>query len=299
MAEAARPAPRLAWRDGAGTDGTRTLPEETPVSFVYDGGSHAVLMASPSDLDDLAVGFTLTEGIAGPGEVEAVEVVEHAEGQGAGIELRVWLAPGRGAALAARRRHMAGPTGCGLCGIDSLAEAVRPPRMVASGLTVCPAEIEAALAALAPAQALGRQTRAVHAAGFWVPGRGLIALREDVGRHNALDKLAGALARTGQAGAEGVVLLTSRVSVEIVQKAAAIGSPMLVAVSAPTLLAVRTAEAAGITLVGIARQDGFEVFTHAHRVAASPVRERHEGHAIATEGVGLRSAPHPDPCHAT
>jgi FdhD protein len=284
----ARPVTRLAWRDGVFTSGERTIPEETAVSLVYDGGSHAVMMASPSDLKDFAYGFSLTEGIiATPGDIIEFERVEYDEG----IELRMWLKGDRSAALAARRRMLAGPTGCGLCGIDSLGEAVRKPRLVESDLTVTPADIEAALASLTPAQELGRLTRAVHAAGFWTKAAGLVALREDVGRHNALDKLAGALAFPGcadvssassfPAGAvapradetsahpsnlPGILVLTSRISVEMVQKSAMIGAPVVVAVSAPTALAIRVAEEAGITLIGIARTDGFEIFTHPHRI---------------------------------
>jgi len=256
---------RHAWRDGVFLHGERTVPEETAVSLVYDGGSHAVMMASPADLEDFAYGFSLTEGIiAGLDDVADFESVIHEEG----IELRLWLKGDRGATLAARRRMLAGPTGCGLCGIDSLTEAVRRPRPVESTLTFSPADIEAALASLAPAQELGRLTRAVHAAGYWTRADGLLALREDVGRHNALDKLAGALARRGALASAlpGLVVLTSRLSVEMVQKAAMIGAPVVVAVSAPTALAVRLADEAGITLIGIARSDGFEIFTHPHRI---------------------------------
>jgi FdhD protein len=178
----------------------------------------------------------------------------------------MWLAPERRARLASRRRHMAGPTGCGLCGIDSLAQAVRAPPAVSGDLVLTPEDVLAAMAAMANAQTLNRRTHGVHAAAFWRKGDGLVALREDVGRHNALDKLAGALARGGEPGASGAVLLTSRVSVEMVQKAAVIGAPILVAVSAPTTLAVRTAEAAGLTLCAVARADGFEVFTHPERL---------------------------------
>src|SRR5580700_10200287 len=178
----------------------------------------------------------------------------------------MWLAEPRAAALSERRRHLAGPTGCGLCGIESLEQAARSLPRVPDGAVFSPAEIMRALSALPPRQELNRQTRAVHAAAFWRPEAGLIAVREDVGRHNALDKLAGALLRSETRSDGGMILLTSRVSVEMVQKTAAIGSPLIVAVSAPTALALRTAEAAGITLVGVARDDGFEVFTHPQRI---------------------------------
>ncbi len=242
----------------------RALAAETPVAIVYDATTYAVMMATPVDLEDFAIGLSLTEGvIASADEVEGIDVV----GGALGIEARLWLKPGRRQALAERRRRMAGPTGCGLCGIDSLAEAARTPPRVDANLSLAADDILTAMASLDTAQALGQRTRAVHAAGFWTPDAGLTALREDVGRHNALDKLAGALARRpGAQGEQGAVLLTSRVSVEMVQKAAVIGAGVLIAVSAPTTLAVETAEAAGMTLVAVARSDGFEVFTHPQRV---------------------------------
>jgi len=260
-------APLLRWRDGSFAPGERIVPEETPVAFSFNRLGHAVMMATPADLEDFALGFSLNEQIIrAPDELEECEVVV-LEG-GLGIELRMWIRTERLAALEKRRRRIAGPTGCGLCGLESLQEALAvdlPP--VPPGPHFAPATIMAAMRALRPAQLLGERTRAVHAAGFFKPGRGLVALREDVGRHNALDKLAGALARTGVDAARGIVVMTSRISVELVQKAQRMGASVLCAVSAPTSLALRTAEAAGITLVAVAREDGFELCTHPDRIA--------------------------------
>lgn len=263
MAEWVAAFPRTRWhRDGLET-GDRALAEESAVAIVHDAATTAVLMATPRDLEDLAIGFSLTEGIVDTSDqIREIEVVATE----LGFEVRAWLTPDRSAQLAARRRRMAGPSGCGLCGIDSLEAALHPPRPVQSHLTLTADQLMEAMAMLPQAQALGHATRAVHAAAFWTPEAGLVAAREDVGRHNALDKLVGTLARLDVRGTEGTVLLTSRVSVEMVQKTAALGAGLLCAVSAPTALAVRTAEAAGLTLVAVARQDGFEVYTHPHRV---------------------------------
>lgn len=253
----------VACRGGVLVAGGRDIAEECAVALSYNRVSHAVMMASPADLEDFALGFSLNEGILGGAEqIEELEVVV-ADG---GIELRMWIDPARMGVLDKRRRRMAGPSGCGLCGLESLSDAVRPPPRVGEGRAVRVGDVFAAAASLYPAQVLNHATRAVHAAGFWRPGAGLVAVREDVGRHNALDKLAGALARAGEDASAGVLLMTSRVSVELVQKAAVLGATILVAVSAPTALALRVAEAAGITVVGVARQDGFEVFTHPWRV---------------------------------
>jgi FdhD protein len=252
------------------TAGKRLVPEEAAVALSYDGGTYAVMMATPQNLDDFALGFSLTEGlISSATDIRELDIVEH----DAGIELRMWLVEPRAAALSERRRHLAGSTGCGLCGIESLEEAVRSLPRVVDGAAFAPQEIMRAVDALSPQQELNRQTRAVHAAAFWRPDAGLVAVREDVGRHNALDKLAGALLRNGVSPQGGMVLLTSRVSVEMVQKTAIIGAPLIVAVSAPTALAVRTAEMAGITLVAVARGDGFEIFSHPQRIKETADQE--------------------------
>lgn len=240
--------------------------EECAVALSYNRLSHAVMMATPADLEDFALGFSLNEGILQDrSQLEECEAVVAPELDG-GIDLRMWIDESRMGMLETRRRRMAGPTGCGMCGLESLSDAVRPPPAVGAGRTFTSDEIAAAAASLAPAQTLNHATRAVHAAGFWTPDAGLVAVREDVGRHNALDKLSGALAFAGLRAADGVVVMTSRLSVELVQKAAAMGTPVLVAVSAPTALAVRVATRAGMTLVGVARTDGFEVFCGEGRV---------------------------------
>jgi FdhD protein len=254
---------RLSFRNHAFSGGTRELAQETAVALSFNGSSHAVLMASPQDLEDFAVGFSLTEGIIDAVEaIESIELVEAA----LGIDVQVRLAGDAHARLAQRRRSMAGPAGCGLCGVESIEAAMRGVPRAGRGVSFSPHDVAEAVRQLAEAQPLNTLTRAVHAAGFFVPGHGLEALREDVGRHNALDKLVGALARNGMDASGGAVVLTSRVSVEMVQKAAVARAGVLIAVSAPTSLAVSTAEAAGVTLVAIARGDEFEVFTHPDRI---------------------------------
>jgi len=245
---------------------THGVPEEVPVALTFNGTSHAVMMATPSDLVDFAIGFSLTEGlITCAADIESLDVVP----QELGVELRMWLAPTRATAFAERRRRLAGPTGCGLCGVESLAGALPAIQPVTADIAIAAESIATALSQLASAQVLHAQTGATHAAGFFVPDQGLVSAREDVGRHNALDKVIGDLARRGIAGASGFIVLTSRLSVEMVQKAAVLGAPIIVAVSAPTALAIRAAEEAGMTLVAIARNDGFEIFTGARRIRGS------------------------------
>ncbi len=255
--------PCLARRLDATAPGSRLIPEEMPIAFSYGGATHAVMMATPADLEDFAVGFALTEGLIDrdTGALDVEIIVSEL-----GVELRSWLPGERQGQYAARRRSMAGPTGCGLCGIESLEQATRDPPMLESALRVPASALIDAMDRLPAAQKLNQETRAVHAAAFWNPATGALIAREDVGRHNALDKLAGALRRQGIAGYSGVVLMTSRVSVELVQKAARIGAPVIAAISAPTALAVRTADACGLTLVAVMRGRDFEVFTHPARI---------------------------------
>ncbi len=253
----------LTWRGADPQPSSRPVAEEAAIALTYNGSTYAVMMGTLADLTDFAIGFSLTEGIVErAGEIESVERVDTE----LGIEMRMWLAERPADHLVARRRATVGPVGCGLCGIESLEQAQRPARRVKRGPKFDARELLEAMRTLAPRQRLNRQTRAVHAAAFWRASSGIGPVREDVGRHNALDKLAGALSAGGSSAADGAVLLTSRVSVEMVQKTAMIGAPVLIAVSAPTTLAIRTADAAGITLIAVAREDGFEVFTHPDRI---------------------------------
>ena len=241
------------------------------MAFVYQSTGEAVMLATPADLEDFAVGFSFTEGL-----IRSVSDIRDLEvwGSALGIELRLWLVDERAAAHRARTRHRAGPTGCGLCGVESLADATRPVRPVRRGIALPASSVGAAIEALCAHQVLSHETHATHAAAFYQAQSDAITVREDVGRHNALDKLAGALLRAGVSAESGAVVITSRVSVEMVQKAAAIGAPILIAISAPTALAVRTAQAANMTLVAGARGSSFHVFTHPWRIDACADRVR-------------------------
>jgi FdhD protein len=264
MIEPVQVVPRRIWREGIPSLGSRSIPEETAVALTYNGGTYAVMMATPVDLEDFAVGFSLSEGIVGASsDIESLEIVALDQG----VELRMWLGKPKAHRLQERRRRIAGPTGCGLCGIESVGEAMRPPAVVERGPQLSAEQIMVAMQGLSSRQKLNIETRAVHAAALWNGASGIDVLREDIGRHNALDKLSGALARASIVTSEGIILLTSRVSVEMVQKTAAIGATVMVSVSAPTALAVRVADAAGITLAAVARADGFEVFTHPWRIS--------------------------------
>ncbi|MFN4170712.1 MAG: formate dehydrogenase accessory sulfurtransferase FdhD [Pseudorhodobacter sp.] len=259
-----RSVPGRAIRPEGATTIHRSLPEEVAVAMVFDGSTQAVMMSSPGDIRDFATGFALSEGIiASPSEIVSFEEVVQPEG----IEARIWLREDRSRALGARRRAMAGPVGCGLCGIDSLAEANRPlPGLPESGLRLSVAEILRAGDDLRSLQPLHDRTRAAHAAAFLRPGEGIVMVREDVGRHNALDKLLGALALAGVDPASGAVYMTSRLSMELVQKCAIAGCAVLIGVSAPTAHALRLAEGAGMTLAAFARGDGFDIYSRPDRI---------------------------------
>lgn len=247
--------------------------EEVPVALVYGGVSHAVMLATPQDLDDFGLGFTLSEGIVkSPREVYDLDVVV----QDNGIEVRMEIAAERMEALKAMRRTLAGRTGCGLCGVDSLdalASRLQHPATAsarcggaATSGTLAGSALQRAVAGLQSMQHLFHLTGAVHAAA-WCDGDGqVLCVREDVGRHNALDKLIGARRGAAQEGSGGFLLMTSRASYEIVQKAATVGIDVVAAVSAPTGMAVRMAEAAGVTLVGFARGERYSVYSHPGRL---------------------------------
>ncbi|WP_371056563.1 formate dehydrogenase accessory sulfurtransferase FdhD [Rhodosalinus sp. K401] len=244
------------------------LADEVPVALVYNGETQAVMMATPRDLEDFARGFSLTEGIVtAADEIEEIEIVDH----GRGFEARMWLPEAAAGRLAARRRAMTGPVGCGLCGIDSIETALRPAAQVATdALRLSAPDLRAAPEALRRRQPGHDATHAMHAAALWEPGRGLLFPREDVGRHNALDKVAGACLAAGETGRGRAVVLTSRVSVEMVQKAAAMGAEAVVAVSAPTALAVEMAEAAGLTLLAGLKHTA-RVYAHPHRLTEGAI----------------------------
>lgn len=270
---ASRRVARIQLRNGVVSESTRIVPEEVPVAFTYNGTTHAVMMASPTDIEAFALGFSLTEGIVTrPAEILSCEAISMEDG----IEARMWIAEERMQNLSSRRRKLAGPTGCGLCGVESLTAAIQPAAQVHAPTRFSPDDVAEAMRQLTHYQQLGRETRAVHAAAYFEPGAGILAAAEDVGRHNALDKLVGKSVLAGLQTSRGLLLLTSRVSIEMVQKAAVLGVGVMAAVSAPTSLAIRTAEAAGITLCAVVRDDGFEIFTHPGRIMSDRETERQD-----------------------
>lgn len=241
------------------------LAEETPVALEFNGISHATMLATPADLEDFAVGFSLSEGIIdGVADVRGIDVLPQCDG----IVVQIEISSAREARLKSRRRAMAGRTGCGLCGVETLPEVLRPVTPVPAGAPLPVSAVLRAMRDMRARQALHDLTGATHAAG-WADASGAVALvREDVGRHNALDKLVGALARQALPAAHGVVLVSSRASFEMVQKTAAAGVGILAAVSAPTALAVRLADSAGIALLGFLRNDDATLYSHPERITS-------------------------------
>jgi FdhD protein len=251
------------WRGDSHESREDWIAEEAPIALLYNGEPHVVMLATPLDLEDFALGFSLTENIlASPRELHSTHVYRRAEG----IEVRMRIDPVRCEALPGQARNLTGRTGCGLCGARTLAQAMRKPPPVTSAVKVPAGDLTRGLAELSGRQNLNRLTGAIHAAAWVVPGDGIRLVREDVGRHNALDKLIGALARQGTDFGAGFVVVTSRASFEMVQKCAMAGIGLMAAISAPTGLAVRRAEEAGLTLVGFARGDGHVVYSHPHRL---------------------------------
>jgi FdhD protein len=251
------------WRDGRVETVRDEVAEEAAVAFSYNGVAHVVMLATPADLEDLATGFTLSEAVVERAEeIRSVEVVHASDA----LEVRIAIASGRFSELLRRRRNLAARSGCGLCGAETVEQAIRQPLPVPAGPEITTAELHAALGELRSRQKINARTGSVHAAAWARPGVGIEIVREDVGRHNALDKVIGAVVRAHGDFSAGYMIVTSRASYEMVQKSAIVGVPLLAAVSAPTALAVRLAEQCGLTLIGFARERQHVVYAHAQRL---------------------------------
>ncbi|MGH8138086.1 MAG: formate dehydrogenase accessory sulfurtransferase FdhD [Steroidobacteraceae bacterium] len=251
------------WERGEVTHKTDQVAEEIPVALVYHGVPHVVMLATPANLEDFAVGFTLSEGlVARPDEIRSVEVTQGEEA----ADVRVTVAWDRFSALLQRRRNLTGRTGCGLCGAETAEDAIRECGPVGPGPSVSTRDLHEAIEQLVALQPINARTGSVHAAAWVVPGKGIQLVREDVGRHNALDKAIGALVRSGVDFGSGYMLITSRASYEMVQKSATVGIAFLAALSAPTAFAVRLANQAGLTLVAFARRDRHVVYANPRRL---------------------------------
>ncbi|MGR9000070.1 MAG: formate dehydrogenase accessory sulfurtransferase FdhD [Gammaproteobacteria bacterium] len=239
------------------------IAEEVPISLIYNGLPHVVMLATPTDLEEFALGFSITEGIIkNPQELLSARIYNRSNG----IEIQLKIPDQRFQCLADKGRNLTGRTGCGLCGASTLRQAIRQPKPVKGDLTLSAAELRSALMDIKQHQKLNQLTGAVHAAAWATPGQGILNTREDVGRHNALDKLIGLLLRSGKDLSTGFIIVTSRASYEMVQKTAWVGISLLAAVSAPTGLAIRLANDTGLTLIGFARDDQHVVYTHPQRL---------------------------------
>jgi FdhD protein len=251
------------WQKGQYSEEQDCVAEEVPIVLMYNGISHVVMLATPTNLEDFALGFSLTEGIIqNAQEFLSVKVYHRANG----IEVQIKIPEHRFQCLADKGRNLTGRTGCGLCGASTLKQAIRQPAPVRSSVIVTAEQLTTALNDLQHRQSLNQLTGAIHAAAWVEPERGIIDVREDVGRHNALDKLLGLVCRTGKDTNTGFIIVTSRASYEMVQKTAFLGIGLLVAISAPTGLAIRLAEQAGVTLVGFARGANHVIYTHPQRI---------------------------------
>jgi FdhD protein len=261
--EAVRSLPVRRWRAGNWQDALDSVAAEVPVALSYNSIPHVVMLSTPRDLEDLGVGFTVSEALVGEySEVRGV-VLDSSSGA---HELRISVEGSRLGALLERRRNLTGRTGCGVCGAETVEDAIRRPPPVAAGGEAPREGVVTALRSLRGLQPLGALAGSLHAAA-WVHWDGTVQLvREDVGRHNALDKLIGAKLRQGESFGDGYVLVTSRASYEMVQKTATLGIRMLVAVSAPTALGVELARDCGVTLVGFAREEQQVVYSHPQRL---------------------------------
>jgi FdhD protein len=255
----------MRYRDGSIERDQDWLASEVPIALSYNGQAHVVMLATPTDLQDFALGFSLSEAIIGSrGELETIDIREQLEG----IEIGMRIAPARAEAIAQRQRNLSGRSSCGLCGTQHLQDVVRHPPRVADGPLVTAPALHAALGALDAAQPLNLRTGATHAAAWANTDGSLRLVREDVGRHNALDTLIGAMFEQGVVEQPGFLILTSRASYEMVQKAATMGIGLVAAISAPTALASHLAESCGVTLIGFARSNSHVIYTHPQRIAA-------------------------------
>jgi len=266
------------WHKGQQLDALDSIAEEIPVAMVYNGISHVVMMASPCDLEDFAIGFSLSEGIVKSAqEIYEIDVVANSEELSEGVEIRMAITTQRSVQLKQRRRNLTGRTGCGLCGAESLQQAIRPVKAVTPAPMIQPKAVETAVSQLTEKQPLQSLTGAFHGAA-WCDLQGNIQmLREDIGRHNALDKLLGALKSTETDPAfqveNGFALVSSRASYEMVQKSTSCGISTLVAVSAPTRLALDLAKQAGLNLIGFARPGRHVIYNQAEANPSTGVEE--------------------------
>ncbi len=246
---------------------TAVVAEEVPVAMVYNGEPFVVVMASPADLEDLAVGFSVTEGIVDHADkVSVLEVVRHSRG----VEVQMGIDDTAAARITERRRGISARTGCGVCGIESIDEVLRVPHRARDGGRFSVQALWHAAAELEARQPVNLETRAVHAAALARGSGTLDLVREDVGRHNALDKVVGAMLRSARVSDDAFLVVTSRASYELVQKTAAAGISLLAAVSRPTSLAIQLADRANITLVGLLRGRGANVYSHPARLELTP-----------------------------